>query len=919
MGQTNYGLCLLGDDAGNVYFRDAGSGSQLYPPAGPYFTSISAPPLTYNQWAIAPFTGGGAGELHAFDLTNGQDLWSSGVQFNAGLNATPARMGTMLYVATSDGYLRAINITDIRNPVVAWNLNVLNLPSGTATVNAVLLAPGGNMAVLVTSVGIYGVNITAATGATVAWHAQTNTNFAQVTPLLADGLLFAVSGQKLYAFDVNGTPDADGNVPALWILTGPSGNSLLAPAQTQLGFLLVPDSAANFYLLSPRDGTLNNTFALGNQGTVWWWTLYGSYVAIASNSGPLAVYTLNFQTSGPTLTRTWQLTQNPRCADQPLLSFTQTAQQFSVLLYVPTADGSVYAFDVTNGGAVWHTVVASGGARLSQPSNLLLTSSSAAVGFLMDGQNYFLTQRNLLLAVRNKSFTGVTLPGPDHETFESLVIDTGAAGQNVYVVLWDIGHVKMLAALYEKVNGRFPVNLYENKKTWQALNGKAKVSVCLETYGVVMPKWWDVNLSNHQKISIFSVNGQKIALVAGLNTERSYWDTVTHPDSQPDYASTHDTALLLQGDAVNYVEDEFDRRWQKVNGSLPQPSSNSYAKIAGWIVYRDMCFDAKCELGSTPTPYTSPVLSTSPVAVDVLRTNNEDWAPVTQVREALVEEIGNAKQYAYFENVGFFDVPLVRQLIQTLKTADSSFRLIINVPQPQPLKAEDIFQQAYNSLTRAAVAAILLSLNNWTSFTDPEGDVVERADLLNFGVVLFEESVWGKYSILESYVVYQFYLGGPINKLPLTKIQNVVTTERRVLLCGPARYFPTIDPSNTAVLANWPHNYRRIYIHSKLALFDDQVALIGSANFTQRSLYLDGEMSVRVKDLNTVQGIRQQLFSHWQMNSAASWAQDMQTFANLPVGSLSRIGILPTTVNNLWIAPSDVSWKSWFIMNYFTA
>jgi phosphatidylserine/phosphatidylglycerophosphate/cardiolipin synthase-like enzyme len=103
-----------------------------------------------------------------------------------------------------------------------------------------------------------------------------------------------------------------------------------------------------------------------------------------------------------------------------------------------------------------------------------------------------------------------------------------------------------------------------------------------------------------------------------------------------------------------------------------------------------------------------------------------------------------------------------------------------------------------------------------------------------------------------------------------------------------------------------PANYRGVYIHSKLALFDDQVAIVGSGNFNGRSMMYDGEMSVQISDPTTVAGIRSALFTHWGMQTGTSWSPgnwytQMNAFATAPAdGAIGAYPLVFTALSGTW-------------------
>jgi phosphatidylserine/phosphatidylglycerophosphate/cardiolipin synthase-like enzyme len=115
-----------------------------------------------------------------------------------------------------------------------------------------------------------------------------------------------------------------------------------------------------------------------------------------------------------------------------------------------------------------------------------------------------------------------------------------------------------------------------------------------------------------------------------------------------------------------------------------------------------------------------------------------------------------------------------------------------------------------------------------------------------------------------------------------------------------------LNPNNdTDQLPGLASTFRRIHIHSKLAIIDDRYALVGSANFNRRSLEQDGECSVGVFDPTVVKKFRQDLFSHWGVSGENwDWTNIMTGFAQNPsegVGPVPlRIDALSTQMPGWW-------------------
>lgn len=59
------------------------------------------------------------------------------------------------------------------------------------------------------------------------------------------------------------------------------------------------------------------------------------------------------------------------------------------------------------------------------------------------------------------------------------------------------------------------------------------------------------------------------------------------------------------------------------------------------------------------------------------------------------------------------------------------------------------------------------------------------------------------------------------------------------------------------------HRAPLIYVHAKVSIFDDQSAIVSSANLNGRSLRWDTEAGLRITDAEQITHLRQRVFSHW--------------------------------------------------------
>ena len=68
-----------------------------------------------------------------------------------------------------------------------------------------------------------------------------------------------------------------------------------------------------------------------------------------------------------------------------------------------------------------------------------------------------------------------------------------------------------------------------------------------------------------------------------------------------------------------------------------------------------------------------------------------------------------------------------------------------------------------------------------------------------------------------------------------------------------------------------------VYIHSKISVADDAVAMVTSANLNGRSMRWDTEAGVRVDDEDTVREMRRRLFAHWLGADAPAELHELKT------------------------------------------
>jgi phospholipase D1/2 len=94
----------------------------------------------------------------------------------------------------------------------------------------------------------------------------------------------------------------------------------------------------------------------------------------------------------------------------------------------------------------------------------------------------------------------------------------------------------------------------------------------------------------------------------------------------------------------------------------------------------------------------------------------------------------------------------------------------------------------------------------------------------------------------------------------------------RVFIGAPARPV-TAQGRGRAVLFGAPI----IYVHSKVSIFDDDLAIVGSANLNGRSLHWDTELAVALRGADRVRPVRERLMRHLVGDAAPAECLDPET------------------------------------------
>ncbi|WP_186001912.1 phosphatidylserine/phosphatidylglycerophosphate/cardiolipin synthase family protein [Corallococcus sp. Z5C101001] len=531
-------------------------------------------------------------------------------------------------------------------------------------------------------------------------------------------------------------------------------------------------------------------------------------------------------------------------------------------------------------------------------------SEGNAVQLVLDGENFFRALEDLLDTVAKAE------PGPDTyvrlaywEISQDLRLPSGTTLVPKLKGVADQGHpVDLIMWCPARLDVRFDKNmsagiLAVNEKTaaqvgrYDSKNKKrpdGRIRCLLEVYN-----GWNGS-SVHQKIALFSVAGKLTALIGGLNLANFYWDNEAHDGDEgggmgepPLENTVHDTALLLRGPGAVDIETEWLRRWQKrfyEVGTLTGQAGRATSPISDPTEYDELPRARRDEQ----------LHKSQKVSVQIATTNSESYlGRSTDIQSLLVEEIRKAQDSIYFEGFAFSDPTLVTELVARLKKPRPP-KVCVMVPYPYKGNPFPFDYLNYISFAK-------LSLAGCTHVT-VAGKRVARDDC----------SVWKINESLNAWSTLRS-ITSMVSNTWLEKDSFTFHPQGGTSTTVPLLSLEGFEGDRVRFLAPF-HGDTAIYIHSKLALFDDRVAVVGSANFTYRSMVYDGELSAFIRDEASARSIRDALYGHYVDGynpTKCAWIADSRYVRARKEDVPSRAhGLVALTVNDFpRVLPDDPSYK----------
>lgn len=415
--------------------------------------------------------------------------------------------------------------------------------------------------------------------------------------------------------------------------------------------------------------------------------------------------------------------------------------------------------------------------------------------------------------------------GEDQEArkLEEVLSALGDKGHKVKIVLWAGSSVSGVTGNKERLKAL-------KAQKWAASN--PNIRVYLEPYKSSMSlgiSFFGWGASNHQKMVICSHQGKLEAIIGGFNLGGEYSSKANHSLAGQYW---HDTAVVLKGPAAADVHNEWVRRWSKQGTGQ----------------------------GVVANVKPSTQKSKAKQKITIATTNSEFSARQNDIRQLMVDHIKAARTSIYIENYAFTDPALLEALWSKLATSNIPVVVLINHPQNELFEANTTWSYyhyyAYVHLSLARATEVVVdSPTNLDALPHPLPSSGEWTLVpgKGRGKVTFLEPQDSELSWTDD--------EGDMWSCHFSQIRSITAPP---ILYG-------VRSSNTRTNSKTNKTYRCWpYPHSKMAIFDDKVAVIGSSNWTYRSMEYDGEIAAFIDCGTAVPALRKRLLSHWWLDGVGN-------------------------------------------------
>ncbi|MEM6767543.1 MAG: phospholipase D-like domain-containing protein, partial [Bacteroidota bacterium] len=358
--------------------------------------------------------------------------------------------------------------------------------------------------------------------------------------------------------------------------------------------------------------------------------------------------------------------------------------------------------------------------------------------------------------------------------------------------------------------------------------------------------------SNHGKFLIVRSNTSGWALIGSVDVSVNRLDDDSHSGNYDNI--THEVGALVEGPAVADIEHSFVERWNDPSRSMNVNSST--------VAFSMMS-----------TEEVENISKSGAVASEIQRTQ--------PTQPLITTPVGT------YPVVGSHSV----QVLRTYGIAENSYTWATAAQGGE----FSIWASTMNAIVKAQsyiyIEEQTLLTFNWPPCCDQPPHLLAQVTDLVFllgtalkrgvkvGIILAEGNPWP----LKYYQRYQRHYS-------LTYLQNIANQYGTSFFAG---YIANNDGS--------------IYVHSKLVIADDEFALIGSANFDQRSMCHDEEIKIGVVDEQNlfVKNLRVELFEEHSQQPPSQFMDRETGFDNFMNCVQNQTGRLrPYDFSNLFWWPS---------------
>lgn len=429
--------------------------------------------------------------------------------------------------------------------------------------------------------------------------------------------------------------------------------------------------------------------------------------------------------------------------------------------------------------------------------------------------------------------TGVKLTAS--ETFLQAIKAVADAGGEVGIALWEPSD---LAARNAKPARTSKKDNEACKQTLEKLNSGGPNG---NNVHVELLKHKKSSGSYHEKYFIFYNGSEVRAIVGGLNVDSGENSTPNHATlsgvaRNDRWTDVHDVAVEIAGPAVHDVEADFSTRWY------------ASGEPAGRIAGPTMQF-AEAGTDDVAIAVTNPGIATN-IVVDILSapalvaTVKDAPSPPRSISSELISRIQQAENFVYIENYAVYDEDIISALgarIAAQKRLGRPFPVIIVVHYEPDQPGYNDFNQPYSFLHYITHQHLSFMGCDSFDYVDDIG-VTHTVERDKQGVRVWKVDP---------------YDGGFYEKT------TVEWDDGSAKLTDIKSFKPDRPLYTVAYMGpGAPLRSQAVWVHSKVSIFDDRYAGVGSANFNPRSLKDDGELTAFLHG-NVAADLRRRLWTEY--------------------------------------------------------